>query len=185
MYSPMDIDEQDYYLKPMNCPFHIHDLQVPACAPTATCPCAGPSSARSTATSAAARCTACCACAASPRTTPTSSARPSRSTTRSCGCSTSRLASCADFGFTDIQDRAVGARPEEPREVRRQRRHVAPGRGLPRQGPGDPRATLRADGGRGRLLRSQDRHQDQGRHRPAAGSARPSSSTSTCRSAST
>jgi len=23
MYSPMDIDGQDYYLKPMNCPFHI------------------------------------------------------------------------------------------------------------------------------------------------------------------
>ena len=23
MYSPMDIDKQDYYLKPMNCPFHI------------------------------------------------------------------------------------------------------------------------------------------------------------------
>ena len=23
MYSPMDIDEQDYYVKPMNCPFHI------------------------------------------------------------------------------------------------------------------------------------------------------------------
>jgi threonyl-tRNA synthetase len=23
MYSPMQIDEQDYYLKPMNCPFHI------------------------------------------------------------------------------------------------------------------------------------------------------------------
>jgi threonyl-tRNA synthetase len=23
MYSPMDVDEQDYYLKPMNCPFHI------------------------------------------------------------------------------------------------------------------------------------------------------------------
>jgi threonyl-tRNA synthetase len=23
MYSPMEIDEQDYYLKPMNCPFHI------------------------------------------------------------------------------------------------------------------------------------------------------------------
>ena len=23
MYSPMDIDEQNYYLKPMNCPFHI------------------------------------------------------------------------------------------------------------------------------------------------------------------
>src|SRR5437899_8929027 len=23
MYSPMDIDGQDYYVKPMNCPFHI------------------------------------------------------------------------------------------------------------------------------------------------------------------
>ncbi|MBN2266124.1 MAG: threonine--tRNA ligase [Candidatus Aminicenantes bacterium] len=23
MYSPMDIDEEDYYVKPMNCPFHI------------------------------------------------------------------------------------------------------------------------------------------------------------------
>lgn len=24
MYSPMDIDGEDYYAKPMNCPFHIH-----------------------------------------------------------------------------------------------------------------------------------------------------------------
>lgn len=24
MYSPLDIDEQKYYLKPMNCPFHVH-----------------------------------------------------------------------------------------------------------------------------------------------------------------
>lgn len=23
MYSPMDVDDQDYYIKPMNCPFHI------------------------------------------------------------------------------------------------------------------------------------------------------------------
>jgi len=23
MYAPMDVDGQDYYLKPMNCPFHI------------------------------------------------------------------------------------------------------------------------------------------------------------------
>ena len=23
MYAPMDIDEQEYYIKPMNCPFHI------------------------------------------------------------------------------------------------------------------------------------------------------------------
>jgi len=24
MYSPLDIEEQQYYLKPMNCPFHVH-----------------------------------------------------------------------------------------------------------------------------------------------------------------
>ena len=24
MYAPIDIDEQQYYLKPMNCPFHVH-----------------------------------------------------------------------------------------------------------------------------------------------------------------
>ena len=23
MYAPLEIDEQEYYLKPMNCPFHI------------------------------------------------------------------------------------------------------------------------------------------------------------------
>jgi threonyl-tRNA synthetase len=28
MYSPMDIDGQDYYLKPMNCPFHIMIYQT-------------------------------------------------------------------------------------------------------------------------------------------------------------
>ncbi|HNS52514.1 MAG TPA: threonine--tRNA ligase [Anaerolineae bacterium] len=28
MYSPMDIDGQDYYLKPMNCPFHIMMYQA-------------------------------------------------------------------------------------------------------------------------------------------------------------
>ena len=31
MYAPMDIDEQEYFLKPMNCPFHIHDLPVRRC----------------------------------------------------------------------------------------------------------------------------------------------------------
>jgi len=28
MYSPMDIDENDYYIKPMNCPFHIKIYQT-------------------------------------------------------------------------------------------------------------------------------------------------------------
>ena len=27
MYSPMDIDGLDYYIKPMNCPFHIKIFQ--------------------------------------------------------------------------------------------------------------------------------------------------------------
>ena len=29
MYSPMEIDEKDYYVKPMNCPFHIEVYQSP------------------------------------------------------------------------------------------------------------------------------------------------------------
>ena len=90
MYAPLAIDEVDYYLKPMNCPFHILIYKSQACAPTATCRCAGPSWARSTATSAPACCTACCACGASPRTTRTSSAPPSRSRTRSSRCCASR-----------------------------------------------------------------------------------------------
>ena len=81
MYSPMRIEEVDYYLKPMNCPGHImiYKSRVHS---YRDLPIRWPSSARSTATSAPARCTACCACAASRRTTRTSSARRSRSSTR-------------------------------------------------------------------------------------------------------
>ena len=65
------------------------DLQPAACTATATCRCAWPSSAPATATSRRARCTGSCGCAPSPRTTRTSSARPSRSPPRA-----SRSASC-------------------------------------------------------------------------------------------
>ena len=78
------------------------DLQDQRCAPTGSCRCAGPSWARSTATSAPGCCTACCGCAASPRTTPTSSAPPSRSTTRSCGCCASACTCGAPSASTKI-----------------------------------------------------------------------------------
>ena len=36
MYSPMSIEEVDYYLKPMNCPGHIMIYKA-TCSPTAIC----------------------------------------------------------------------------------------------------------------------------------------------------
>ncbi len=75
MYPPMELDGgTDYYLKPMNCPFHIliHDS---GSSPTASCRCGCSSSARSTATRSPAWCRASPGPGASPRTTPTSSAR--------------------------------------------------------------------------------------------------------------
>ena len=69
----------------MNCPCHIL-IYADTLQATAICPCAWASSALSIVTSAPASCTACCACAALPRTTPTSSAPPSRSKTKSSSC---------------------------------------------------------------------------------------------------
>ena len=100
----MDIDEQKYYLKPMNCPFHImiyksrmRSLPRPAAA-------LGRAGHRLPLRAEPACSTGCCACGASPRTTPTSSARPSRSTSEidrvlrllACSCS-------GRFGFTDYE----------------------------------------------------------------------------------
>ena len=88
MYSPIDIEDVEYQLKPMNCPFHI-TIYSRSCAATASCRSATRSWAPSTASSARACCTASCACAASPRTTRTSSAGPTSSRPRSCASSTS------------------------------------------------------------------------------------------------
>ena len=88
MYPPMELDDAEYRLKPMNCPGHILIYKNSPQA-TATSRSATPSSATSTATSAPAPCTACCASAASRRTTPTSSAPPSRSKAKSKPASTS------------------------------------------------------------------------------------------------
>jgi threonyl-tRNA synthetase len=114
MYTPMELDDAEYRLKPMNCPGHIliyknspksyRDLPVSAT----------PSSATSTATSAPAPCTACCASAASRRTTPTSSAPPSRSKTRSSPASTSPKP-CSRPSASRVQGRALHLGPEDRR----------------------------------------------------------------------
>jgi hypothetical protein len=38
MFDPMKLDDAEYQLKPMNCPFHILMYQT-SCAATAICPC--------------------------------------------------------------------------------------------------------------------------------------------------
>lgn len=157
MFDQMDVEEEQYQIKPMNCPFHVlvrravlrpralrdatcararpprsvlagrqraegmgvgewgwgaygsavlrasRSSRSPsdsasrartarctrmACALTASCPCAGPSWAPSTVTSARALCTGLCACAGSRKTTPISSVCRSSCPTRSSACST-------------------------------------------------------------------------------------------------
>ena len=127
-------------------------LQVATAAPTATCRSATPSRASCTATSRAARCTACCACATSPRTTPTSSAPRTRSRTRS--------RRCLDFGFA-IYD-LFGFEPRLELSTRPDKRigtdemwdraEAALAAALDERGPG-----VRAQRGRRRVLRPEDR----------------------------
>ena len=104
-------EKREYALKPMNCPGPRADLQVAACAATASCRSATASSASAIATSRAARCTGSCACAASRRTTATSSAPRTRSSTSASPTRRSCRRSIADFGFTDIIYK-VATRPE-------------------------------------------------------------------------
>ena len=147
-----EVEERPMGLKPMNCPAHIQIYKSRA--PLLPRP-ADPlrrGRASCTATSRAARCTACCACATSPRTTPTSSAPRSRSRTRS--------TRCLDFGFA-IYD-VFGFEPRlelstRPEKRDRHRRDVGPRRGgaaarARRRGP-----RVRAQRGRRRLLRPEDR----------------------------
>ena len=82
MYRPIDVEDETYQLKPMNCPFHVA-VYKDGYFSIATCRFAGPSSGRCTGTSGAGRCTVSSACAGSPRTTRTSSASRTRSRARS------------------------------------------------------------------------------------------------------
>ena len=103
MYPRMEREGNEYFVRPMNCPFHIMIYQS-RCGATGTCRCASPSWERSIASSGRGFSTASSACVDSPRTTPTSSAprirweRRSRgrfaSASSSCGPSASAITSC-------------------------------------------------------------------------------------------
>ncbi len=84
MYAPMDIDGQNYYLKPMNCPFHIQiyksRMRSYRDLPLRWAELGTVYRYERSGTS-----TACSASADSLRTTPTSSARPIKSTARFSG----------------------------------------------------------------------------------------------------
>ena len=73
---------------------------------------------------------------------------------------------------------------EGPEEVRRQRRDLGEGHRRAARRAGAPRPGLRDQGGRRRLLRPEDRHRRQGRHRSQVAAVARSSATSTTRPAS-
>ena len=156
---------------------HAH-LPQPASGPTASCRCGCSSSARCTATRSRACSTASCGSGASPRTTATSSARPSRSADELRSLLAFVLDLLRDFGFDDFEAE-LSTRPED--------KSVGDRRGLGRGHRGRCARPLEASGialrgrrGRGRVLRPQDRRPGARRHRPDAGSCRPSRSTSSC-----
>jgi len=78
MYAPIEIEGQEYYLKPMNCPFHVHIYNSSLRSSRKW--------ARFTAMNAVVCCTACCACAALPRMTPIISAHRNKCRKRSISC---------------------------------------------------------------------------------------------------
>ena len=152
MYSPMDIDGQNYYLKPMNCPFHIQiyksrlrsyrDLPL-RWAELGTVY----RYERSGTLHGLLRVRGFTQDDAHIICTP---GQIEAEILRVLDFSISILAA---FGFTDNKIELSVRDPENPGQVLRGRRLVVPGRGLPRQGPRGPRPGLRADGGRGGLLR--------------------------------
>ena len=100
MYPQMRTETGDYYVKPMNCPFHVlvYKSQTRS---YRELPMRLSELGRSTGTSGSAPCTACCGSAAGRWTTRTSSAARTSSSTRSCASSSSRSRSIATFGFTE------------------------------------------------------------------------------------
>ena len=182
MYSPMEIEDAEYQSKPMNCPFHITMYKTAACVSYRELPLRlaelgtvyryersgvlhGLLRVRGfTQDDAHLFC------------------RRTRSTTRSTRVLDFSLEILSTFGFTEFEI-YLSTRPDEVR-----RRPTRTGR-RPRTRCDDAlaeaRAAVQGGRGRGRVLRPEDRHQDQGLRWGARGSARRSSSTSTCPSAST
>ena len=131
MYPPMEMDNGDYYIEADELPDAPAHLQEPPALATGSSPCGSSSWAPCTATSGPAPCTASCGSAGSRRTTPTSSARPTRrpgrsaaSCSSSCRCSgrsasrTSRPTSRPDRPRSPWAPRRAGRRPR-PRSRRR------------------------------------------------------------------
>ncbi len=182
MYSPVDIEGQEYFLKPMNCPFHIQiyksrtrsyrDLPLALCRMGHGLPLRAER--RAARPDARAR-------LHPGRCPPLLPAGPDaggdRPRARRSACSILRA-----FGFQDFQCLPVD---HAPRQVGRNGGAVGGAdRGAAtgaRTARGSPTGWTRA----GRVLRPEDRPQGHGRHRPRVAAAARSSSTSTCRSAST
>ncbi len=184
MYSPMDIDEQPYYLKPMNCPFHIQiyksrmrsyrDLPL-RWAELGTVY----RYERSGTLHGLLRVRGFTQDDAHIFCTPD---QIEDEILRVLDFSVSIL---ADFGFTDNKIELSVRDPKNLGKYGGADDHVVPGRGLARQGPGNPRPAP-TSGWRARPSSTGPRSTSRSRTPSAAsGSARPSSSTSTCRSAST
>ena len=123
--APMEVEGQSYYVKPMNCPFHIEIYKTQTCAATGICRSAGRSWERCTASSGAACSTGCCESEASPRTMPTSSAGPTRSRMKSIGVLEFTFYMFKSFGFKEF-DIYLSTRPGE---VRRRPRRLGQGDG--------------------------------------------------------
>ena len=87
------------------------------------------------------------------------------------------IASLLDFvheGAARVRLRRLHVQPvdEGPEEVRRHRRDLGRGHRRAARGAREVRPRVQDQGGRRRLLRPEDRHRRQGRHRPDAGSCR-------------
>ena len=181
--SERDRDESSrgYAVKPDELPRRLPGLRLRA--PLLPRAAAAPGRVRrwSRATSARACCTASCACAPSPRTTPTSTARSSRSPTRSTRSARRSTSSTRSFGFDDVRvelstrpEKSIGTdeqweRGDARRCARRSSRRVA--------STSSTRATAPSTGRRSTST-SPTRS-------AARGSSAPASSTSSCPSAST
>ncbi len=184
MYSPMDIDEQNYYLKPMNCPFHIQiyksrlrsyrDLPL-RWAELGTVY----RYERSGTLHGLLRVRGFTQDDAHIICTPE---QIEDEILRVLDFSISILAA---FGFTDNKIELSVRDPKNPAKYCGSDDAVVPGRGLAGQGPRGPRASP-TSGWRARPSSTAPRSTSRSRTPSAAtGSARPSSSTSTCRSGST
>ena len=161
--SERDRDESDrgYAVRPMNCPgaclafgserHSYRDLPLRLA-----------EFGLSRATSARACCTACCACAPSPRTTPTSTARSSRSPAEVNAICDAIDQLYASFGFDDVRVE-LSTKPEKSIGTDEQWEQATEAL---RRGAGAPGPRVRAQPGRRRLLRPQDRLPRDRRDRP-------------------